>query len=107
MLKGLGDIGQMLKLQKEFKNAQKRITGTKMTGSSADGGVTATVTGEYKIVGMHIDEKILKERSAKDVERLVMDAVNDGVNKIKEFSVSEMSRLTGGLDLPGLAQFMK
>ena len=33
MLKGLGDLGNLMKLQKEFKSAQKKITGTTREGT--------------------------------------------------------------------------
>ncbi len=106
MLKGLGDIGQMMKLQKEFKSTQKNIMKTKMEGQSRNGEVKATVNGEYKVVDLKIDDAILQGDSGK-VEKIVMEALNDAIEKVKDFSASEMSKLTGGLDIPGLSNFMK
>jgi DNA-binding protein YbaB len=36
------------------------------------------------------------------LQDLVIAAVNDGLNKAKEAGKSEMARLTGGLNIPGL-----
>jgi len=106
MLKGLGDIGQIMKLQKEFKNVQKKITRARAEGTSPEGGVTAVITGEHKIVSLSIDAA-LKASGGDDLEKQVIAAVNNGVDRIKEMSASEMNRLTGGLDIPGLGSFLK
>ena len=36
------------------------------------------------------------------LQDLVVAAINDGLNKAKELGKSEMTRLTGGLNIPGL-----
>jgi nucleoid-associated protein EbfC len=107
MLKGLGDIGNLMKMQKELKSIQKRITGTEKEGVSANGRVKAAVNGEYRLKGLSIDPELIITVSARDVEKMVIEAVNDAVEKMKVFSAQEMKRLTGGLDVPGLGDFFK
>ncbi|HOO71899.1 MAG TPA: YbaB/EbfC family nucleoid-associated protein [Spirochaetota bacterium] len=104
MLKGLGDIGNLMKLQKEFKNTQKKITKARITGESPGGEVKATFSGDYKLVELNID---VKDPDVKKIEKAVAAAVNDAVDKVKEFSAEEMGKLTGGLNLPGLGSFLK
>jgi DNA-binding YbaB/EbfC family protein len=107
MLKGLGDLGNLMKLQKEFKSAQKKITGTTREGTGADGAVKAVMSGEYHLVSLSIDPNYLKGASPRDLEKAVVTAVNGAVAEIKDFSVSEMGKLTGGLNIPGLGDFLK
>ena len=49
MLKGLGDLGNLMKLQKEFKNIQKKITGATREGraptAQGEGGGERRVPG--------------------------------------------------------------
>jgi DNA-binding YbaB/EbfC family protein len=107
MLKGLGDIGNLMKLQKEFKNTQKKITKARITGESPGGEVRATFSGDYKLVELNIDPASVKDADVKKIEKAVAAAINDAVDKVKEFSAEEMGNLTGGLNLPGLGSFFK
>lgn len=107
MLKGLGDLGNIMKLQKEVKNIQKKITGMTMEGTSPDGTVRAVVNGEFRLVNLAIDPELARNAGNGDLEKKIMAAVNGAVDLIKESSKSEMEKLTGGLDIPGLGNFFK
>jgi len=107
MLKGLGDIGQIMKLQKEFKNIQKRLQKTESEGSSQDALVKAKVNGEYRVTDIRIDEALAKSGDAKKIEKAVLQAVNAAVDRTKEVAAEEMQKLTGGLNIPGLSSFLK
>jgi DNA-binding YbaB/EbfC family protein len=102
MLKGLGDIGNIIKLQKTVKNMRKKIAAAVMEGTSATGEVKAMMNGEHRLVSLVIDPILLTHHNAHDIERTIIEAVNNAGDKIKDFSASEMKKLTGGLDLPGL-----
>ncbi|MCL1864789.1 MAG: YbaB/EbfC family nucleoid-associated protein [Spirochaetes bacterium] len=102
MLKGLGDIGQLMKMQREMKNVQKKIQKTKIDGMSSDGSVKAVVTGEFSLVDITIDESLIKSGEVKKVEKMVYSAVNDAVDKARKFAAEEMKKIAGGMDLGGL-----
>lgn len=102
MLKGLGDIGQLMKMQKEMKNIQKTIQKAKISGESTDGSVKATVNGEFSLLDISIDEALVKAGDVKKVEKMVFSAVNDAVNKAKDYAAQEMKKMAGGMDLGGL-----
>lgn len=102
MLKGLGDIGQLMKMQKEMKNIQKTILKAKISGESSDGSVKATVNGEFSLLDISIDEALIKAGDVKKVEKMVYSAVNDAVNKARDFSAGEMKKMAGGMDLGGM-----
>ncbi len=102
MLKGLGDIGNLMKLQKEMKGVQKKLKKTKLEGESSDGSVKAVVNGEYSLLDLTIDPELLSNADGKQIEKMILTAVNDAVEKIKDYSAQEMSKFTGGLNLPGM-----
>ena len=102
MLKGLGDIGNLMKMQKEMKNIQKKIQKTKIEGESSDGSVKAVVNGEFMLLDISIDENLIKTGDVKKVEKMVYSAVNDAVNKARDFSAEEMKKIAGGMDLGSL-----
>jgi len=107
MLKGLGDLGNIMKLQHEFKNIQKRLKKAEAAGETADGLVKVVVNGEYMFVNVTIDPGLVAGGDARKIEKAVVFAANMAVEKIKEYSTQEMEKLTGGMNIPGLSDFLK
>lgn len=97
MLKGLGDVGNILKLQKEMKDVQKKLKAARLEAASNDGTVKAVANGELKIVDLSIDPGIISAGDVKKIEKAVISAVNNVVEKMKRQSADEMSRIAGGL----------
>ncbi len=86
---------QMLKLQEELGNRTVETT----TG----GGVVRVVaSGRQEIVSIEIKPEAVDPDDVEMLQDLVLTAVNDALNKSREMVSSEMSKLTGGLNLPGL-----
>lgn len=102
MLKGLGDMGNLLRMQKEMKNIQKAIKKAKIEGESAGGAVKAVVNGEFTLMSISISDELVKTGDAKQIEKMVLTAVNDAVHNAREYSAEEMKKLTGGMDLGSL-----
>ncbi len=107
MLSGLGDLGNILKLQNEVKNIQKKITGMTAEGTGPGGTVRVVLSGEFKLVALTIDPEFAKNAGKGELEKTIIGAVNGAVDRVREFSKSEMEKLTGGLDIPGLGNFFK
>ena len=102
MLKGLGDVGNLMKLQKEMKNIQKKMKASRVEGESNDGSVKATVNGEFSLLDISISPELVAQGDAKKIEKMVVSAVTNAVEKMKRQSAEEMKSLTGGLNIPGL-----
>lgn len=109
MMKGLGDLGQVMKLQSKVKDIQKKLKKMKTEGESSDGSVKAIVDGEFKLVDIKFDEKLfaLDKVDRGRLEELVKSAVNSAVDKSRSLSVKEMSKLTGGINIPGISNLFK
>jgi DNA-binding protein YbaB len=74
-------------------------------GESTDGTVRATVNGEYRLVDIQIDQAVLASADKRAIEKKIIFAVNDAVDKTKEYAAEEMAKLTGGLKYPRPEQF--
>ena len=86
---------QMLKLQEEL--AEKTVE------STAGGGmVKAVANGKQQIVSIRIDKEVVDPEDVEMLQDLVLAAVNDALAKAQEMVSSEMNKLTGGLNLPGM-----
>lgn len=86
---------QMLKLQEELK--------TRTIETSAGGGaVTVVVNGKKELESIKINPEAVDPEDVEMLQDMIVGAVNDGMRKIDEMTESEMSKVTGGIKIPGL-----
>ena len=102
-LSSMGDLMKQAKaMQEKLTNLQAEI-GTRTVEASAGGGmVTAKVTGKLQVVSITIDPEILKSGDREMLQDLVAAAVNEALRQAQAMMTEEMSKLTGGLRIPGL-----
>ena len=70
--------------------------------SSGGGMVTARVNGEYQLVSIKIDPDVIDPGDAGMLQDLIVAAVNQAMTKMRDLAQKEMSKLTGGLNIPGM-----
>ncbi len=107
MLKGLGDLGNIMRLQREFKNIQKTLKKTETSGETADGSVRVTINGEYRVIDIAIAQELISTGDKKKIEKAIIFAFNTAVDNMKEIAAQEMAKLTGGMNIPGLSDMLK
>jgi len=92
---------QAKKMQERMANLQKELE-TKTVDAQAGGGmVSVVVNGKYEVVSMKIEKEVVNPEDIEMLQDLVVAAVNEGIRKAQEMSASEMSKITGGLNIPG------
>ena len=100
---GYGNLAKMAQqMQAEMARVQEEIAALSLEGSAGGGAVTAVVNGSGEVVSIAIDKEVVDPDDVEMLQDLITAAVNDGVHKIKEVSAQKMSRVTGGLQIPGL-----
>lgn len=105
MLKGLGDMGKLMKqaqeMQAKMAELQERMKTLEAEGSSGAGLVSARATAEGEVKRLSVDPSLLGGGEEKEVlEDLIVAAVNDAIRKAREMGQAEMAKLTEGLGLP-------
>ena len=104
MLKGLGDMGKMMKAAQEMQGkmaeAQAKLDDVIVTGEAGAGMVTATCTAKGTLTGLTIDPSLFNPEDKEVVEDLILAAIKDAQSKAQETSAEEMGKLTEGLPLP-------
>jgi len=100
------NINELMKQAQQFQEklatVQNDLGSQQVTGSAGAGMVTATLNGRGELLSLTIEQAIVQPENTGMLQDLVVAAVNDGLNKAKELGKSEMTRLTGGLNIPGL-----
>jgi DNA-binding YbaB/EbfC family protein len=102
----IGAMGDLLKqaqeMQSRMAKIQEELANKTVQGSSGGGMVKVTVNGQLNITAVQIESSVMNPDEKEMLEDLVLAAVNDGMRKARELASSEMSKLTGGLKIPGL-----
>ena len=77
--------------------------GERTVESTAGGGVVRVVAnGKQELVSIEIKPEAVDPEDVEMLQDLVLTAVNDALKKAQEMVSSEMGKLTGGINLPGM-----
>ncbi|MGC8718814.1 MAG: YbaB/EbfC family nucleoid-associated protein [Thermodesulforhabdaceae bacterium] len=102
MIRGLDLIGPLKAFQEKMEQVQESLERQTVEASSGGGMVTVTVNGKLEVVDIKIDPQLLQFEDVRMLEDLIIAAVNDALRRAQELMAQELSKLAGGLSLPGL-----
>ena len=95
-------LQQMQAVQRRMEMAQAEIEEKEVQTTAGGGAVTVTVSGRKKITRLEIKPEVVDPDDVEMLQDLIIVAVNEGLRQIDEISNAEMSKITGGLGIPGL-----
>jgi len=101
---GGGQAAQMRQLQAmqaEMERVQEELDAKEVETTAGGGAVAVRVNGKKEVLSIKIDPDVMDKEDPEMLEDLILVAVNEALRQIEEMSQSEMSKLTGGLGLPG------
>ena len=102
-MKGFGDLQKMLKTAKDMQEKmQKELAELRIEGNSGGGMVTLVVDGQKNLISLHIDPEVVNKDDVEMLQDLILAALNEALNRSREMMAAEMSKLTGGMQIPGL-----
>lgn len=103
MVKGLGEImKQAQKLQSKIAQIQEEMAHKTVESSVGGGMVKAVANGKQELLSIKIDPEIIKSDDVEMLEDLIVAAVNDVIKKSQEMVSQEITKISGGLKIPGL-----
>jgi len=106
LLKGMPNMGNLLKkaqqLQEKMAKLQEELSEKTVETSAGGGMVTVIATGKQEIASIKIDPEVVSQEDIEMLEDLVLAAVNDALFQAKQMASDEMTKLTGGVNIPGL-----
>ncbi len=93
-------IRQAQKMQQDMLKAQEELESKTYEAAAGGGVVSAAVSGKKELVSVTIDPEAVDPDDVEMLQDLIVAAVNEALRKASEDAASQMSRLTGGLNLP-------
>ncbi len=93
---------QVQKMQADMLKMQEELAQRTVESTAGGGVVKAVVNGKQELVSLEIKPEAVDPEDVEMLQDLVLAAVNDALKKAQEMMSSEMGKLTGGLNIPGL-----
>lgn len=90
---------QAQKMQQDLLKMQEEMEALNYTASAGGGVVTATVTGKRELLKLEIQPDAVDPEDVEMLQDTIVAAVNEALRKAESAASSNMSKLTGGLNL--------
>ena len=102
-MKGMGNMmKQAQQLQSKMVKLQEELADRTVESSSGGGMVKVTANGRQQVLSIQIEKEVVNPDDVEMLQDLLLAAINDALAKAQEMVSSEMGKLTGGLNIPGL-----
>lgn len=92
---------QAEKMKRGIDALQAQLEAKEIDVTAGGGAVKIRISGAGKFLGLTLDPEFLKE-DAKVVSDTILAAVQDAAKQAKEYNESEMQKITGSFQMPGL-----
>ena len=97
-----GLFKQASEMQSKLAEIQEGLAKKTVEVSTGGGMVKVMANGLNEIISIKIDDELINMNDREVLEDLVAGAINEVSKKVKELAQSEMTKITGGLKIPGL-----
>lgn len=94
---------QASRLQRKVAKRKEELKEETVEASAGNDQVKVVVNGGQELVSVTIDPALLKDEDLDMVQDLIVAAVNAGIVKSNEMMEEEIEKVTGGIQIPGLA----
>ena len=102
-MKGMGNMmKEAQKLQARMLKMQEELAEKTVESAVGGGMIKVVATGRNQVVSIRIEKEVVNPEDVEMLQDLILAAVNDALSKSQEMVAAQMSKLTGGLNLPGL-----
>lgn len=101
-----GNMNQLLKqaqkMQTDMQKMQEELESKEVEASVGGGAVTVKVNGKKEVVDIQIKPEVVDPDDIEMLQDLVLSAVNQALRSVDDMQSSQMNKITGGMNIPGL-----
>ncbi|MBF0564192.1 MAG: YbaB/EbfC family nucleoid-associated protein [Nitrospirae bacterium] len=90
------------KLQEKMVRMQEEASQKTAEASAGGGMVTVRANGSGQLISITIDKEVVNPDDVDMLQDLVVAACNEAIKRAHELVNEEMSKMTGGLQIPGM-----
>src|ERR1700724_1140874 len=104
MFKEIGQFASLMrnlpKIREEVEQLQQRLARITAEGSAGGDLVKARVNGKMEVLSCHLSDEALKQNDRELLEDLIVGAVNQALQRVRQLVAEETSKMASGLGLP-------
>lgn len=89
-------------MQEQMAKTQAELEGKTVEVQAAGGRVTVVANGSGDVISIKIAKEIVDPEDVDFLQEAVLNGVKEAIAQGKELAQSEMTKITGGLGIPGL-----
>ncbi|HNX92260.1 MAG TPA: YbaB/EbfC family nucleoid-associated protein [Syntrophomonas sp.] len=94
-------IKQAKKMQEQMAKMQEDLQEKVVEASAGGGAITAKVNGRQEVLEIKIKPEVVDPEDVEMLEDLILAVINDAIKQSQDMVSGEMSKITGGLNIPG------
>ena len=92
---------QAQKMQKQMEEVQKQTEAKTLEVTAGGGAIKVVMSGNKQVQEITISPDVIDPDDVEMLQDLVLTAVNEAIRQVEEMVNNEMSKVTGGMGLPG------
>ena len=93
---------QVQKMQEDMVTLQEDLDAREYKTSAGGGMVTVKINGKHEVLAIDIKPEIVDPDDIETLSDVIIAAVNEAIKKADAVRESEMSKITGGINMPGM-----
>lgn len=93
---------QAQQMQAKLAMLQNELNEREVEASAGGGAVKVKVNGKQQLLSITIDKEAVDPNDVATLEELVLTAVNQGLKQSQDMVQQAMSKVTGGMNIPGM-----
>ena len=98
----MAQMQQVQAMQRQMEQMQAELEEQEITTTAGGGVVSCVMNGKKELVSLTIDKDVVDPDDVETLQDLIIAAINEGARQIDANASEEYSKLTGGLNIPGL-----
>lgn len=102
----MGNMGKMMKqvqkMQADMAKLQEELGQKTVEASSGGGMVKVVANGKQEVLSIQINPEAVDPEDVEMLQDMILAAVNEALRQSQEMVAREMSKITGGINIPGL-----
>jgi DNA-binding YbaB/EbfC family protein len=95
-------LQQAQKMQRDMQVAQTQAEAFEAEGSVGGGAVKIKVNGKYEVLAVEIKPEAVDPSGVDILQDMIKAAANEAISKIRSNTDTMLSKVTGGMSVPGL-----
>lgn len=95
-------LQQAQKMQEEIAALQEDLDAREYEVSAGGGAVTVKINGKKQILALDLSPEIVDPDDIETLSDILVAAVNEAINRVETTNSTEMQKVTGALNMPGM-----